>query len=97
MLHVFTGCDQAGRFNNKSKTDCWKAFLGSSNIILQAFLRLGEKENLSSLETLEVLETLVCLLHKGNLNEINTLAKLCWFMFSKYQYSSENLPPTSGQ
>ena len=95
-FHAFVGCDQTGRFNNKSKTACWKAFLGSSNIILQAFSRLGEKENLPSLETLEVLETFVCLLCKGNLHEINTLAKLSWFMFSKYQYNSENLPPTFG-
>ena len=57
-----------GRFNNKSNTACRKAFLGSSNIILQAFSRLGEKENLPSLETLEDLETFVCLLYKGNLN-----------------------------
>ena len=83
-----------GRFNNKSKAACWKAFLASSNIILQAFSRLGEKENLPSLETLEDLETFACLLYKGNLNEINTLAQLRWFMFSKYQYNSENLPPT---
>ena len=52
VFHVFTGCDQTGRFNNKSKTACVKAFLGSSNIILQAFSRLGEKENSPSLETL---------------------------------------------
>ena len=57
-----------GRFNNKSNMACRKAFLGSSNIILQAFSRLGEKENLPSLETLEDLETFVCLLYKGNLN-----------------------------
>ena len=86
-FHVFTGCDRTGRFNNKSKTACWKAFLGSSNIILQAFSRLGEKENLPSLEKLEVLETFVCLLYIGNLNEINTSAKLRWFMFSKYHYN----------
>ena len=78
------------------KTACWKAFLGSSNIVLQAFSRLAEKENLPSLETLEVVKTFVCLLYKGNLNEINTLAKLRWFMFSKYQCNSENLPPTFG-
>ena len=63
---------------------------------MQAFSRLGEKENLPSLETLEVLETFVCLLHIESLNEINTLAKLRSFMFSKYQYNSENLPPTFG-
>ena len=63
--------------------------------ILQAFSRLGEEENLPNLETLEVIETF-CLLYKGNLNEINTLAKLHWFMFSKYQYNSENLPPICG-
>ena len=95
-FHVFTGCNQTSGFNNKSKTACWKAFLGSSNIVLQAFSRLAEKENLPSLETLEVVKTFVCLLYKGNLNEINTLAKLRWFMFSKYQYNSENLPLTFG-
>ena len=33
-FYAFTVCDQTGRFNNNSKTACWKAFLGSSNIIL---------------------------------------------------------------
>ena len=63
---------------------------------MQAFSRLGKKENLPSLETLQVLETYICLLYKGNLNEINMLAKLRWFIFSKYQYNSENLPSTFG-
>ena len=57
---------------------------------------IGEEEYLPSLETLGVFETFVCLLYKGNLSEINTLTKLRWFMFSKYQYNSENRPPTFG-
>ena len=73
-----------------------KGISWSRVIILQAFSRLGEKENLPSLETLEVLGTFVYLLYEGNLNEINILAKLRWFMFSKYQYNSENLPSTFG-
>ena len=40
---------------------CWKQFLSSSNIILQEFSRLGEKENLPSLEILEVVEIFACL------------------------------------
>ena len=47
-------------------------------------------------ETRVVLETFFCLLYKGNLNEINTLAKLRWFMFSRYQCNSKNLPPPFG-
>ena len=97
VSHSSIGFDQTDRFNNKSKTACWKTFLSSSNITLEAFSRLGEKWNLPSLESLEVLIYLfACLLYKENLNEINTLAMIHWFMFSKYQYNSENLPPTSG-
>ena len=43
VFHVFTDCDQTGRFNNKSKTACWKAFLGSSDTILQTFGALKQK------------------------------------------------------
>ena len=39
----FIGFDQTDRFNNKSKTACWKIFPSSSNITLEAFSRLGEK------------------------------------------------------
>ena len=42
-FHSITGCNETDGFNNKSKTACWKAFLGSSNVILQACSRLSEK------------------------------------------------------
>ena len=43
-----------------TKTACQKEFLGSSNVILKAFSRLGEKK-LPNLEKLKVVETFVCL------------------------------------
>ena len=71
-------------------------FLVPAILFCKHFPRLVEEENLPSLETLEVFEAFACLLYKGNLNEINTLAKLHWFIFSKCQYNSENLCPAFG-
>ena len=86
-----------GWFNNKSKTACWKEFLGSIIIILQAFFKVRWKRNFTEFRNTWSLLNICCLLYKRNLlNEIITLAKLCWFKFSKYQYNSENLPSKFG-
>lgn len=41
-FHTFTGCDQIGRFNGKSKSSCWKAFMKTDNKILQSLSKLGK-------------------------------------------------------
>ncbi|MEO0688202.1 MAG: hypothetical protein AAFY76_24875, partial [Cyanobacteria bacterium J06649_11] len=53
-FHVFTGCDQIGRFNGKSKGTWWQIFLKADADVIKALQALGD--NGSTLPTLEVLE-----------------------------------------
>ena len=53
-FHVFTGCDQIGRFNGKSKGAWWEAFLKADTDVIKALQALGDDG--STLPTLEVLE-----------------------------------------
>ena len=53
-FHVFTGCDQIGRFNGKSKGAWWEAFLKADADVIKALQALGDDG--STLPTLEVLE-----------------------------------------
>ena len=41
-FHTLTGCDQAGRFNGKSKAFWWKHFLTADKYILDAISQLGK-------------------------------------------------------
>ena len=57
-FHVFTGCDQNGRFYGKAKLTCWKEFF-KSDVIFTALTQLGNGEQLPSLITLENIERFV--------------------------------------
>ena len=96
-FHVFTGCDQTGRFNNKSKTTWWNYFIKADEKVLDVFARLGLGENLPSLETLESLEEFVVGLYggKNHPSNIRSLADMRWYLFSKFQLEAEKLPRTS--
>ena len=96
-FHVFTGCDQIGRFNGKSKSSCWNTFMKTDEDVLLSFLKLGNNEDLPNLETLENLERFVVQLYGGSNypnKDITHLAELRWHLFSKFQQDAEKLPPT---
>ena len=93
-FHAFTGCDQIGRFNNKTKKSCWDIFIEADQEIVNAFKNLGESETLPTLQTLEALEKFVVKLYASSDSACETLADLRWFLFSRYQLDAEKLPPT---
>ena len=91
-FHSFSGCDQTSKFNGYSKLSCWRLCRSSNESILEAFRTLGENLSLS---TYDGLENFVMDLHcqKRPLT-ISNIGELRWYMFSKFQYESEKLPPT---
>ena len=82
-FHAFTGCDETGKFNGHSKTSCWNTFMSSSKQVLSAFTNL------------ELMCFVLDLYQTYRPADIDTLAKLKWYMFSKKQLESEKLPPTN--
>ena len=45
-FHAFTGCDQIGKFNTKTKKSCWEVFQDANLSIVNAFRCLGVNEDL---------------------------------------------------
>ena len=91
-FHSFSGCVQTSKFNGYSKFSCWRLFRSSNESILEGFRALGE--NLSP-STYDGFEKFVMDLYcpKRPLT-ISNIGELRWYMFSKFQYESEKLPPT---
>ena len=96
-FHVFTGCDQNGRFYGKAKLTCWKEFF-KSDVVLTALTQLGNGEQLPSLITLENIERFVVKTYAKNkdFGLTNYLPQLRWYLFLKCQYVAASLPPTTG-
>ena len=40
-FHVFTGCDQSGKFKEFSKETCWKTYIDSLEVVVKSFQELG--------------------------------------------------------
>ena len=40
-FHVFTGCDQSGKFKGFSKETCWKTYIDSLELVVKSFQELG--------------------------------------------------------
>ena len=94
-FHVFTGCDQIGRFCGKAKLTCWKEFLKSDDTVLTALTQLGNGEQHPSLITLEDIERFVVNTYAKNKDfGLTTLSQLRWYLFSKCQRDAASLPPT---
>ena len=97
-FHAITDCDQTGSFNGFSKEKCWKSFMSSDVLILNAFSNLGS--NLDN-SVKDGIENYVIRLYADNLPQINNFAKtvdsladLRYQMVLKSQSESEKLPPT---
>ena len=95
-FHTFTGCDQTGKFNGKSKSACWKVLMRSKGDIYHAFSALGKDEALPTQEVIESLEQFVVTLFGGNgcPTYVKTLPQLRWYLYSKFQTDADKLPPT---
>ena len=91
-----TGCNQIGRFSGKSKSSWWREFLKCNEDALIALAKLGDEEVLPSLSTLDNIERFVVAVYgqKKKSENIETLAQLSWYFFSKFQSDAEQLPPT---
>ena len=93
-FHAFTGCDQTGKFRGFSKETCWKTFIDSPEVV-KSFQELGSSNEHPSKEVIHGLVLLVLNLYCNTRpNDVNTLGSLQWYMFSKYQYEGDKLPPT---
>ena len=68
-FHIFTDCDQAGRFMRKSKTFRWKNFINAGDNTLKALRGLGKNCLLKSCCYLFVNLSNICIYYKG-LNQL---------------------------
>ena len=93
-FHAFTGCDLTGRFRGISKTTCFDTFFKSNSFVYKS--SLGNNEDGLKEEITDGLTQFILDLYQSKRpSNINTLCQLRCYLFSKFQYDSENLPPTS--
>ena len=94
-FHVFTGCDQTGKFSGKSKKECFKTFLECTSDDLVPFTLLGCDSGLTLDVVVRGLNMFVMnLYHKRRPDNITTIPSLRYHLFSRFQKSAEQLPPT---
>ena len=95
-LHVFTGCDQIGRFYGKSKLECFLIFPDCQLEKLDGFIALGSTESIDSLDNLiEMLQEFSLDLYcRHRPDTVKDIASLRYYLFSKYQENLAHLPPT---
>ena len=94
-FHCFTGCDQTAKFYGKSKLSCWKTFLNSPSQVITAFNELGDGAIVSTSVRNGLTLYLLDLYNKSRPRHISDISKLRWYLYSKNQVESEQLPPTS--
>ena len=95
-FHAFTGCDSTRRFSGFLKITCFDTILKSNSFVCKAFDSLGNNDSGLKEEIIDGLTQLVLDLYQPKRpSNINTLGQLRWYLFSKFQYDSEKLPPTS--
>ena len=94
-LHSFSGCDQTAKFFGKSKATCWKTFMAANDPVITAFQLLGTSTDEEQNEIISGIEEYILDLYLPKRpSNINDVASLRWYLFSKFQYQSEKLPPT---
>ncbi|XP_028412052.1 uncharacterized protein LOC114534781 [Dendronephthya gigantea] len=91
-FHALTGADNTGSFARKGKPTCWRIFDESDDNVLSALARLGTS-NLPSDEIITSIAKFVCQLFVPK-TEIDSLKALRWWLFTKKQATSQQLPPT---
>ena len=91
-FHALTGEDNTGSFAKKGKPTCWSVFNEAHDDVIQALSQLGTSD-LSSNETLEAVEKLVCQLFLSK-KDICSLRELRWWLFTKKQARLQQHLPT---
>lgn len=91
-FHAFTGCDQTGTICGKGKVSCWNTLKKSERPILDAFSSLGSSQVISD-DTYQMLERYTCQLYMSS-TQLSSVQEVRWLLFSKKQYTDEQLPPT---
>ena len=95
-FHAFTGSDFTSKFKGKSKLSCWRQFLQANQEVLEAFSVLGQSAQVPNVATISNLETFVLNLYFPKRPQtVTDLSGLRWYLFSKYQWESDKLPPTA--
>ena len=96
-FHTFTGSDQTGNFHGYTKKSCWKIFKCSTNETINTFINLGITDLNPGVDYHSLESFVVALYCKQKIPaEVNNLADLRWYYFSKYQSESHQMPPTYG-
>ena len=91
-FNALTGAENSGSFAKKGKPTRWSVFNEAHDDVIQALSQLGTSD-LPSNETLEASEKLVCQLFISKI-DISSLRALRWWLFTKKQAKSQQLPPT---
>mgnify|MGYP001798572018 FL=1 len=94
-FHSFTGCDFTSKFNGKSKKSSWKLLLKSDGEILKAFHNLSNPNTDLDSYLIGLEKFVINLYEKNDTQFLSSLGSLRWSLFSKYQYESAKLPPTT--
>ena len=94
-FHAFAGCDQTSKFKGFSKETCWKTFIDSPEVVVKSFQELGSSNEHPPKEVIHGPVLFVLNLYCNTRpNNVDKLGSLQWYMFSKYQYEGDKLPPT---
>ena len=91
-FHAFSVCDQTGTFCGKTKLSCWNAFQKADAEVQRALGKLGTIEQLQETDY-AALEQFTCQIYAPD-TRLTRIKDLRWFLFSKRQFTDENLPPT---
>ena len=91
-LHALSGCDVTGCLAGKGKASFWKAFQISESCVLASLGRLGCQETFTN-DDKQLIEKFICQVYLPN-TKIADIGELRWYMFTKKDTQSENLPPT---
>ena len=92
--NTLTKLNQTAKFYGKSKLSCWKTFLNSPSQVITAFNELGDGAIVSTSVRNGLTLYLLDLYNKSRPRHISDISKLRWYLYSKNQVESEQLPPT---
>ena len=81
-FHTVTGCDQKGRFCGYGKPSCWKVLMNASKKVSNSLRSLGEQDITDDV-TNGLEEFVLDLSCKERTSEVNSLASLSWYLFSR--------------
>ena len=94
-FHAFTVCDLTGRFSGFLKATYFNTFLKSNSFVHKVLVSLGNNGDGLKEKIIDGLTFVLDLYQSERPSNINTFGLSLWYLFSKFQYDSGKLPPTS--